>query len=376
MIDERRFRADSPHSLTDGAQRWPVIEAIPFLRIGRESLARAAVAALDAGDQNKALALLLADRDDWDSTVSPDAFALHDLVRTAEALTFVEAMDALAFGPVATYFAYRWSDPTFVAGLGLLAAHRPLDGFDSFELACGAGHYLRELLARGVAACGADVVFAKLWLARRFIAPEAQLICFDAAKPWPIASDAFDLAHVHDALYFLPQKPLVAAELRRITRAAGTIAVSHAHNAAAENFSAGEPLDRAGYAALFPDAVAYDDRALTSAVLSGTRPIPGTDMELDSAAALAFVTGPLAALPRACADDVAMPACGASLVRNPLYAGIEKRQIVWPSERYEAEYASLATFPPVTDAPLRAAMSNDVARFARTRELVALPERW
>ena len=376
MIDECRFRADSPHSFTDGAQRWPVIEAIPFVRVGRESLASAAVAALDADNDVDALALLLADRDDWDSTIPPSASALRELVRSIGALTFVEAMNALGFGPVATYFAHRWSDPTFVAGLGLLAAHRPLDGFDSFELACGAGHYLRELLARGVAACGADVVFAKLWLARRFVAPEAQLICFDAAKPWPIASGAFDLAHVHDALYFLPQKPLVTAELRRITRASGTIAVSHAHNAAVENFSAGESLDRAGYAALFPDAVVYDDRALTHAVVAGTRPIPGTDAELDGAAALAFVMGPLVATPRACTDDVAMPPFGAPLVRNPLYADSEAGQIRWPSERYKAEYASLATFPRVTDAPLRAAMSNDVAPFARTRELVALPERW
>ena len=32
----------------------------------------------------------------------------------------------------------------------------------------------------------ADVVFAKLWLARRFVCPRARLVCFDAAAPWPL----------------------------------------------------------------------------------------------------------------------------------------------------------------------------------------------
>ena len=47
-----------------------------------------------------------------------------------------------AFGPVGTYFAHRWSDPTFLSGLALAqsywgAPRRVL------EVACGAGHYLR-----------------------------------------------------------------------------------------------------------------------------------------------------------------------------------------------------------------------------------------
>ena len=52
--------------------------------------------------------------------------------------------------------------------------------------------------------------------------------------------------------------------------------------------------------------------------------------------------------------------------------------MIWPSQRYEREYAALATYPMATDAPARAAMSADPAlvSFARTRELVALPERW
>ncbi|GAC1305743.1 MAG: hypothetical protein NVSMB21_07730 [Vulcanimicrobiaceae bacterium] len=385
------WRYDTPHSCTDGSRRWPVIESIPYLRAGREALAARALAALDDGDATEALALLLADRDEWDRTTVPSHARLRALANDAAELTFRAAMDALAYGGVATYFAHRFGDPTFVAGLGLLAAHRPRDGSRSFELACGAGHYLRELARAGVAVAGGDVVFSKLWLARRYLAPHAALVCFDASAPWPIASAAYDLAHVHDALYFLPEKTHVARELRRVLRAGGTLAISHAHNAAVENLSAGAPLDRAGYAALFPEAVAYDDRALARAVVEAAVPLVAADDALDGAPAFAFVTGPTACVPRACADDVALPPRGATLTRNPLYAAPARAAldaapaedalpaVVWPSARYECEYAALATYPARTRAPERATMDDadpTIVRFARTRELIALPERW
>ena len=54
----RALHADTPHSLAAPDERWPVVDAIPFLRSGREALAAAALAALDAGDAQEATALL------------------------------------------------------------------------------------------------------------------------------------------------------------------------------------------------------------------------------------------------------------------------------------------------------------------------------
>ena len=352
-----------------------MIDGIPFVRVGRESLAIDALAALDAGDRFEALARLLGDRDDWDSTTAPTLDERRAIARDIDSLTLRDAMQALGFGGVATYFAHRWSDPTFVAGLGLIAAHRPRRAERSFEVACGIGQYLRELARVGVDAAGGDVVFAKLWLARHFIAPSARLVCFDAATSWPIESAAYDFVHVHDALYFLPQKEHVAREMRRIANPGGTIAVSHAHNATVDNYSAGAPLDREGYAALFPSAIVYDDRAFADAVVRGAVPISGA---LETAPAYAFVEGPATSDANACVDDVAVPPFGAPLVRNPLYVADGGMQIAWPSPRYEREYAALATYPLVTSAPAVATMSGDarILTMARTRELVALPERW
>lgn len=369
------LRADSAHSCTDGTRRWPVIDGIPFVRVGRERLAADALAALDAGDRVEALAQLLGDRDDWDPTTAPELDARRALARDIDTLSLRDAMEALGIGGVATYFAHRWSDPTFVAGLGLIAAHRPRHAKRSFEVACGVGHYLRELARVGVDAAGGDVVFAKLWLARHFISPSARLVCFDAATSWPIASDAYDFVHVHDALYFLPHKEHVAREMRRIVNPRGTIAISHAHNATVDNLSAGAPLDRQGYAALFPSAIFYDDRAFADAVVRGAVPISGA---IETASAYAFVDGATASDARTCAQDVALPALGTPLVRNPLYVADGGMRIAWPSPRYEREYAALATYPLVTSAPAIATMSEDarIVAMARTRELVALPDRW
>lgn len=373
------LRADGPHALAAGDRRWPVVDGIPFLRVGREALAAEALAALGAGDREAALVLLLADQDDWARTPPSDAAALRDLIRDADRLTFRAAMDRLALGGVAAYFAHRWSDPTFLAGLALVEAHRG-GARRAFEVACGAGHHLRELLRVGVAAAGGDVVFAKLWLARHWIAPRAALLCFDAAHPWPLPDASADLVACHDALYFLSAKDHVAAEMRRVAGPAGTVLVSHAHNRLVDNLSAGDPLDPAGYDGLFGGALLYDDAELTRSLVEARAPVAAaTPDELAPAAAVALAAtgGPA----QAAVDGVAVPARGAALVRNPLYgpegegAGASCR-VRWPSPRYEAEYAALATYPAEIAAPATATMGPEVESLARRRVLLDLPARW
>ena len=112
--------------------------------------------------------------------------------------------------------------PTFLAGLALIEAHwRPTR--TAFELACGIGHYGRDLARRGIAVTGADVVFAKLWLARHWVVPaETRLICFDAAAPWPVAEERFDLVFCHDAFYFLEPKAEILAAFEGARRSRRT----------------------------------------------------------------------------------------------------------------------------------------------------------
>lgn len=371
-VSGRTLSADTLHSVSDGAERWPVVADIPFLRADRRALANAALAALDAGDAQHALVLLLGDQDNWARTPPPSEADRAALVRDAEILTFRAAMDRLAFEAVATYFAHRWSDPTFLSGLALAEAHWNAPT-RVFELACGAGHYLREFSRFAPEVAGADIVFAKLWLARRFLAPTARLVCFDAAVAWPLTTASADLLFCHDAFYFLPEKPHVAAEMLRVAGPDGRVLIGHAHNALVDNLSSGAPLSPGGYAGLFGTPLIYDDRELTQALVEARAPVPGSAATTADAPAVALATG--AGAPRALSGGLTMPPAGATLCRNPLYAGADVR---WPSERYQTEYGPLATYPLHSDAPERAVAGTDpmTDRLARRRVLLDLPQRW
>jgi len=71
----RRLSPDTAWSLSDGlGGRWPVADGIAYLRTGREALVREAVARLDAGERNAALASSAtppADRWPWSPAAPP-----------------------------------------------------------------------------------------------------------------------------------------------------------------------------------------------------------------------------------------------------------------------------------------------------------------
>lgn len=363
-VDGAPLRADTPNSLAAG-ERWPVIDGIPFLRADRRDLADAALAALDGGDAERALMLLLGDQDGWARTPPPDEANRLAVIRDPS-MSFRTAMDRLAFGPVATYFAHRWSDPTFLSGLALAEAHWTCPA-RVFELACGAGHFLREFARVAPVVAGGDVVFAKLWLARRYVSPGALLVCFDAAQRWPLPDGWADLLFCHDAFYFLPDKPFVASEMLRTGQ---SVLVGHAHNALTGNLSSGSPLSPTAYAALFGSPLLYDDRELTQALIDRRAPRPATADALATAPAIALAQP---RTPRAVIDGLAMPGPGAALRRNPLY---HDGAVVWPSERYATEYGPLATYPMQTDAPDTATLGPATAADARRRVLLDLPAQW
>ena len=361
---------DTPHSLACLGERWPVVDGIPYLRTESEGLVAVALDHLDAGCPDDALVALLTDQDAWWTGPATDLSELKRLVRERDTLSLREAMALLRMGPVADYFAYRWSDPTYLAGLALLEAHWSAPT-TAFELACGIGHYLRDLTRAGVACLGADVVFAKCWLAKNWVAPAADYVVFDAAAEWPIAGgkedgQRFDLVMCHDAFYFLPDQPRVAERLRAATADGGVLAVSHLHNVGVAGGAKGPARTGAEWRALFPTAQVHDERALLCALMKQAAP-PTTDWRDDPVIeAWSLVEG--GAEPRAIAGGLAMPTEDATLRRNPLLP--ETGEVEWPSPRYRDEYAAGCFW----------ALPDDALPFdaddARLRRAVDLPERW
>jgi hypothetical protein len=270
--------------------------------------------------------------------------------------------------------------------------HLPRVAKKIFELACGIGHYLRELDLRGIEAVGADVVFSKLWLARKFVAPNAKLVCLDANYDFPFADKSFDAAFCHDAFYFLPEKKSVADQLKRTTRSA--IIIGHAHNAAAENFSSGAAVAAGEYAAIFAGSILYDDAELTGAAIENRKPQPHRINDLKNAEAIALVcnkNGENETAENSRRPSFLLPATREKLRINPLLFN-ENGDIqllpIYPSERYASEYAPLSNYLKLSEAE-REILKNieresevdlsnkkTLTAFMRRRILLDLPEKW
>ena len=353
------LRADTPHSLADGwGGRWPVVDGIPYLRTESEGLVALALDHLDAGRPDEALVVLLTDQDAWWTGPATDLGELRRLVAERDTLSLRDAMALLRLGPVADYFAYRWSDPTYLAGLALLETHWNASA-TAFELACGIGHYLRELTRRGVSCLGADVVFAKCWLAKNWVSPQADYVVFDAGATWPVADARFDLVQCHDAFYFMPRQDFVAERLREAVAPGGVLAVSHVHNSDYRSGAKGPAKAATEWAALFPDATVYDERALLAALVEADTPASAGWTDDPAVEAWSLVEGGGPARP--VRDGLALPPADAPLRPNPLLTEDGPR---WPSDRYRDEYAA--------DCP----WTDGEGDPARTRRLVDLPGRW
>jgi SAM-dependent methyltransferase len=264
---------------------------------------------------------------------------------------------------------HRWTDPSWLAALALTAAHPP-GGRPVVDLACGAGHLLRHLALHGHGdLTGVDVVFAKLWLARRFVLPAAvpvALVCADLTAPWPLPPPTRP-RHVacHDALYFLDGKEAFVAAARRHAGDGGAVLLGHCHNALHPAGRAGRPLGPDGWRALLPGATSYAEEELTAAAATGRLPDAADDAALAASEAVNLAHDDAGGPPE---PALLAPAPGAALARNPLYADGTRR---WPGDRWAAEYGPRAeTYLPErwTDLPAGEAVHR--------RLVLDLPEAW
>src|SRR5205085_7327911 len=103
----------------------------------------------------------------------------------------------------------------------------PLSRGPILDLGCGAGHLVSALTKRipkGLIV-GLDLNYTLLYLARRFLAPGALLVCADASARLPFCDGAFEAVLSADVFQYLPDLTITAAELLRVTR--GPILLSH-----------------------------------------------------------------------------------------------------------------------------------------------------
>ena len=225
---------------------FPIVDGIPVLIA--DDPTRAAMHAMEAGRREEALASML-------GLDVPGARRLHALLQGGTA-TYREALEIISPDAEATYFVYRFSDPTFVLAETLVRVIGAGGGTArAIDLCGGSGHLSRVL---GEQSAGpvvvADVFYWKLWLAQRFTAPGCAPVCCDANHPLPFAAGTFPLVVLSDAFPYIWHKRLLAGEMLRLAGDSGTILMPHLHSSLGFNFSAGMTLTPAAYRDLFAPA--------------------------------------------------------------------------------------------------------------------------
>lgn len=152
------------------------------------------------------------------------------------------------------YFALRFGQPRYLVALSFTSLitepEKPL-----LDLACGFGHITQALVrrARGQSVIGVDHNFFGLYVAKRFIAPEAEFVCCVADGPLPFPKSFFSATFCSDAFHYFSNKLLSISELKRVTQENGLIIVVWMHNALWRCPHDGQPLLPEGYQALVAD---------------------------------------------------------------------------------------------------------------------------
>jgi uncharacterized protein YbaR (Trm112 family)/SAM-dependent methyltransferase len=330
---------------------YPVVAGIPYLRAGTR--AEVVVDLLESGAGEEALYQLLGLR-------KAGRRKFQECARDPRRWTFRNVLALLGPEGEATYFLYRFSDPTFLCGRAVLRAFgrdpRCWSGL-VLDLGGGPGHFSRELcrLSGGRDVILADRDFWKVWLAKQFVAPACQPVCCTAHQPLPLAPGLFSLAFCSDAFHFIRAKRLLAGELQQLLAPDGLILLPHLHNALCENYSSGWPLSPGEYRRLFAALPArlFKESTVLDALCAG-RPLDlaadPADHELAGEPALVLAATRLTERFRVYPRPAEESPEGAWAV-NPLYAReTSERAPAWelrfPSPEYESEFAACKRYLP------------------------------
>ena len=335
---------------------FPIVAGIPVLIA--DDITRDAIHALEAGRRDEALFMLLA----LDGTRA-DAF--RALLARGTQPTYRDALSILSLDEESTYFAYRFSDPTYVMAEALLQAigQQPWSiAVRALDLCGGSGHLTRVLTglqpvtgAPIPSAVLADLFFWKLWLARRFTSPGFEPVCCDANLPLPFAREAFSLVLLADAFPYIWHKRLLAEEMMRLSVSDGVVVMPHLHSALGENFSAGNTLTPAGYRDLFmacKPRLFSDEFLLTQVLEHGMVDLThdASPADLGTEPSLTLIASGRADLFRRYELSTANTVTGELRV-NPLYR-VERHgnssvlTLTFPTSEYEEEFGACRRYLP------------------------------
>lgn len=171
--------------------------------------------------------------------------------------TAVDAFDfyrqRLGLFSLYNYSKYRFGQPRYLSALAL-ATLLPASPGPVLDLACGFGHLLHYWSAAnpGHPLVGVDRNFFQVYVAKRWVAPEAEYVCCEADRKLPFATGSFGGVYCSDAFHYFLRKLQSAEEMVRVVEEDGIIVLTRVGNAGVEPRE-GYELQPEQYLRLLPD---------------------------------------------------------------------------------------------------------------------------
>lgn len=289
------------------------------------------------------------------------------------------------------YFVLRFGQPRHLAALAV-AATLPALPKPVLDIACGAGH-LDHYLTQRPAPCrvvGLDMNFYHLWIARHWIAPQADFVCANAGDALPFAAGAFAAAFCSDAYHYIPGRVGLLAEIARCASGGPSVLTRVGNQAVPPNEGAEQTVE--GYLGelgpVRPRILA--EQALVRCYLARANPLQEAPAEPAGLAAckwLSFVWNEPPAQPA----PASWPHAVGELTLNPIYSvtgvsGSQLRlQLQFPSTHYRAENEGMLDYHPVEASLDRALLETaaaaapdaaDIRRLVDSFVLLGAPRRF
>jgi SAM-dependent methyltransferase len=402
--------------------RYPVVAGIPILKRGPDSAIEKLTALIDNGQYLEALLAAIAPAD---PVLAPAWMSLLPSIREMRWLKHLahqralrrwrEQAAALVTGQggrvtagelfnlsfkrreAYNYFYFRFGQPRHLIALSFASLiHQPKKAI--LDLACGCGHITRSLVqrAKGQPVIGVDNSFFGLYIAKHWIAPEAEYVCYTADSSLPFPNGAFSVVFCSDAFHYFAHKATVVWEFERLTQHDGLLILPRIHNALVRQPHDGQPLPPEGYQALMADIphrlVADSD------VLAGYRHKRGPSLarpdnmrHLAQAPHLSMVASHRKEVFRDYGPFEDWPHAGGRLGVNPLFHVEEREESgyvhlrrLFPSVFYEEQHAACKDYLPETvkiPSDLWANLSNgtrgpELERLIEQCVAIGMPERY
>jgi SAM-dependent methyltransferase/uncharacterized protein YbaR (Trm112 family) len=373
--------------------RWPLVGGIPILSTQGSGARDELVAWIESGRYEDALQFALFNRrprggSDSESqsnrsTEAADSIHATDQRNEVTARRFISAYFA-DNKDNADYFFYRFAQPRLLDAQSIVSiVHRPTRPL--LDLACGCGHLTHALLSRaeGRPVFGVDSSFFGVYVAKHWVAPDAEFICSEADKALPFSDNTFAGVFCSDAFHYFSAKVTCIQECERLTKESGLFALIWVHNAGVRRPHDGLPLPVEGYQALVartPHRL-LSDQCLLSRYLQGTGPNLTESIEADD-----LGNEPTFSLVASHRDEIFKdygsfehwPHAYGVLSINPLYvpqqrdpSGTILLRRKFPSAFFESDHSDIKKYLPET-VELSQTLMNDLAAGKQTGEIEKL----